>query len=173
MMRGGDVEMWHRIAAGGRFERVAFLSEPTSLHFVAKWRQTGGYRHRTRAVDWCLGPFLDDRLPPVLRVPLDGHATPQAAAWACLSDRPVERVHDIRRALVQFQDGLLWQGRTVAGLVGLRVGSAVGSTIDRLWNAWNWAWSPDTRRTLRDLTERTGPVEQRARADARRDTMRA
>ncbi len=142
LLQGADLAMWHRILVGGRFHNLAFLPEPTSLHFVAGWRQTAAYRRRMRVVGWLLDDFIEQALPAALRVPVREGETQQESAWRYLSEDPDHRMREIRRAVVQLQDAFLCQGRTVSGLIGLRVGSAVGTMLDRLWDGLRRTSSP-------------------------------
>jgi hypothetical protein len=159
LLRSADKELWHRIAAGGEFKNLAFLPEPTALHFVANWRNTPGYRARKRLASMVSDGLLDGVLGDALRLPTSTSATQQEAAWNWLALEPEARVRDIRRAVVQFQDAILWRSRTPPGLLGLRVGMMLGTTLDRVSRAALWLASGKRRRLVGDLRRRMEAIE--------------
>jgi glycosyltransferase involved in cell wall biosynthesis len=160
---GADIVMWHRILAAGRFRNLAFVSEPTSLHFVANWRNTRTHRSRSRLAGWLIHDFVDQVLPPALRLPETTDRTQQEAAWLRLATDPLERVREIREAVVQLSDALLWGSRTQPRFVGLRSGLMLGAMLERLWRGGVWVASPARRRVYRNLRNRTRALERTAR----------
>jgi hypothetical protein len=159
LLRGADIEYWHRIAAGGSFANVGFLPDPTSLHFVAHWRETNASRARDRMADVLVGGFLDALLPDMLRLPTEGGRTQQEAAWRHLASNPEARVREIRAGVVQLQDAMLWRFRNPAGLAGLRAGWMLATVLDKIARAAWWAASSERRGLFRRLRSRTGPRE--------------
>jgi hypothetical protein len=158
LLRSADKELWHRILARGEFKNLAFLSEPTSLHFVADWRNTGSYRARTRMAGSLSNGFLDQVLPDALRLPAAAEQVQQEAAWQRLVADPSRKVREIREGVVRLHDQLLWKTRTPFGLVGLRAGLVLGAALDRLARGLLWILSPERRRLGRRLRVRTKPL---------------
>lgn len=167
LLRGGDTELWYRILTLGGSSRLAFFPEVTSLHFVADWRETDAQR-RTDVTGWLLNGFLEDKLPPALRLSNDSARSQQEAAWLRLSRDPSTSVADIRRAVVQLQDALLWQGRPASGLLALRTGFAVGASLEWLWDRLRRITSPTLRRQLALRETMTRSLDKRARDPALR-----
>jgi glycosyltransferase involved in cell wall biosynthesis len=165
LLKGGDVELWHRILAPAAFRNVAFLSEPTAIHFVAGWRGTTGFRARMRMAGWLQGGLLDNTLPDALKLPAGGHHTQQEVLFRRLADDPPRGATEIRGAVVQFQDALLWKARTIAGFTGLRFGLAVGAGLLRAWRVVRWLSLGDVRRVYRRLRARTRPREEQRAAN--------
>jgi glycosyltransferase involved in cell wall biosynthesis len=165
--RGGDTELWHRIAAGGRFTRVAFMPEPTSLHFVANWRATTGRRRRVRIEEAVAGGLLDELLPDVLYLRTPADQSQQEAMWRRIADDPVGSVRAIRKGVVEYQDALLHKSRTTANLVGLRCGLLIGQMLEAVYSRIRWTASPATRARLTDLRDRTQRIEERQRLESR------
>jgi hypothetical protein len=166
MLRAGDVEFYHRIATGGAMTNVAFLSEPTGLHFVSNWRVTPQFKARKRVAWWLLHGLYDRDLPQALRLSVEPGESPQQAAWRRLSTNPGEQVAAIRDAVVRFHDALLWRGRSTARMAGLRAGHAVGSVLEAIWQAMLWAASKDRRSWQRTLRQRTRALDERRRTAA-------
>jgi hypothetical protein len=161
--RAADIAMWHRIVAGGRFRNQVFLSDPTTLHFVASWRKTRRYRAQTWLAGFLAGDFLNGLPAGALRLPVQENATQQASAWNHLAVDPRATVREIRTAVVLYQDALLWRSRTPAGLFGLRVGLRLGTALTRLSRGLVWIASKERRQLLRRLWNRTWPVEKTLR----------
>jgi hypothetical protein len=89
--------------------------------------------------------------------------TQQEAAWLRLATDPLERVREIREAVVQLSDALLWGSRTQPRFVGLRSGLMLGAMLERLWRSGVWVASPARRRVYRNLRNRTRALERTAR----------
>ena len=158
LARSADKEMWRRILEGGRFERFAFLAEPTSLHFVAAWRRTSMLAVQEAASRLLLKGLLRTASPPRLRLPSPPGVTQQQAAWEYLAAAPAERIAKLREAVVQFQDAVMWKSKTPAGLLGLGIGLVLGAGLERVVRAGLWLASPDRRHSLRELRRRgAGP----------------
>jgi Glycosyl transferase family 2 len=155
MRKAGDVEFYFRIAGDTTRRNAAFVSEPTGLHFVASWIATPGVTARKRVAARMLRGLYEHHLPPVLQLAVESGESPQRAAWRRLSIETALQVAAIRDGVVQFQDALLWRGRTAPRLVGLRAGHAAGAVLDAIWRAALWTASSDRRRTLRAVRERT------------------
>ena len=164
MRFSADLVMWHRIVMGGRFKNLAFDSNPTSLHFVARWRNTTAHRVKSWVDGWLLDGFIDENLPGVLRLRAHPDRTQQEAAWLRLARDPAEDVRAIREGVVQLSDTMLWRSRTLPQLAGLRFGLLLGSLFDRCVGAAMWVASPRRRRLLRK------PAGQNAGAPARRSS---
>ncbi len=120
MSFGADVVMWHRILMGGRFKNLAFDPNPTSLHFVANWRDTKAHRRRSWIAGRLLDNFVNETLPDSLRLRARPDRTQQEAAWLWLARNPTALVGEIRDGVVQLSDTMLWRSRTQPRLVGLR-----------------------------------------------------
>jgi len=163
LLRSADIEMWHRIMAGGHFRNHAFLSDPTSLHFVAGWRKTGRYRARTRLASFLAGDFLNGLPAGALRLPVQANETQQASAWNRLAANPVVRIREIRKDVVLYQDALLWKSRTPAGLIGMKVGLSLGAALIHLSRGLMWIASKERRQLLQRLRKRTSLVERTLR----------
>ncbi len=163
LLRSADVAMWHRIVAGGRFRNLTFLSDPTTLHFVANWRNTGRNRARTRLAGFLAGDFHEGLPAGALRLPVHATGTQQASAWNYLVVDPNARIREIRKAVVLYQDALLWRSRTLAGLVGIRVGLSLGTVLVRLSKGLMWIASKERRQMLRRLRKVTWQVEKTLR----------
>jgi GT2 family glycosyltransferase len=177
MLSAGDAEFYYRIASGGEGRNVAFVPEPTALHFVAKWRATPRSRSRGRLAGRLLRSLYDRYLPDALRLAVEPGESQQQAAWRRLSANPDGQAAAIRHAVVQFHDALLWQGRSTPRLIGLSVGHAVGSALEAIWVAALWAGSKNQRRWMGGLRERTRALDKaRTRAglpDASRPSVQA
>jgi hypothetical protein len=154
LARSADKEMWRRILEGGRFERFAFLPEPTTLHFVAAWRRTSVLAVQESASRVLRNGVLRTTSPAGLRLPSPPDMTQQQAAWEYLAAAPAERIARLREAVVQFQDAVMWKSKTSPGLLGLAVGLALGAGLERLARAGLWLASPRRRRSLRELRRR-------------------
>ncbi len=154
LARSADKEMWWRILEAGRFERLAFVPEPTTLHFVAAWRKTPALVVQESASRAFTRGFLRSATPAGLRLPSPHDVTQQQAAWEYLAAAPDERVARLREAVVQFQDAVLWRSKTSAGLLGLGIGLALGAGLERAVRAGLWLASPARRRSLRALRQR-------------------
>jgi hypothetical protein len=168
LLRAADKELWHRILVSGEFGNLAFLSEPTALHFVADWRNTRAHRALARLKRWLIGGLLRTALPQALQLPTREGETQQETAWRRLSEDPAARVREMRRAVIQFQDALLWKSQTPAGFVGLRLGLALAATLDRLYMAARWIASPELRRRRRKLVGRLRALDARRAESGRR-----
>jgi glycosyltransferase involved in cell wall biosynthesis len=155
--RAGDIELWHRIVAGAEFRNLAFLPEPTALHFVANWRDTRRLRARTRVAGWAVNGWIDRFAPDALRIPTQPGRPQQAAAWDRLSRDPSREVREIRRAVTAFQDALLWRARTPLGMAGLRLGLALGGLMEGCARGAQWLASAERRRVFAALRGRTAP----------------
>ncbi len=152
MLRGGDVDLWHRIASGAP-GNIAFLAEPTALHFVANWRATGPrVKQRQRALGLADG-LLDDAVPPALQLEIRPGETAQQAAWREIAGTP-DRVRAMRHGAVQYHDAQLWKVRTTAGLLGFRAGAKLGGWFDRLRYGTLWLTSKEWRQWRRDWRQR-------------------
>lgn len=163
LLRSADIALWHRIVAGGRFRNQAFLPEPTSLHFVAGWRNTGLHRARMRLERFFARAVLD-RLPAgALRLPIRADEPQQAGAWNHLAANPQAAVRELRRDVVLYQDALLWKARTPAGLFGLQVGLAIGAALISFSSGLMWIASGERRRLFQRLRGRTWLVERTLR----------
>ena len=97
--QGGDVELWGRIVHGAGLERVRYVSDVTSLHFVASWRPDD-------APHGVLATWLDwydahPALPGALRVPLEPGQPEQAAVWALLEPGLDGWATELRRAFAE------------------------------------------------------------------------
>jgi glycosyltransferase involved in cell wall biosynthesis len=161
--RGGDIVMWHGIVAGGRFRNQSFVSEPTALHFVASWRNTTSHRSLSWLSGWLVHDFIDQMLPDALRLPTTPERTQQETAWLRLAIDPPEKVREIREAVVQFSDALLWRSRTQPRLLGLRSGLMLGTVLERLWRGVLWVAAPERRRVFASLRNRTRALERTGR----------
>jgi hypothetical protein len=162
--RSADIAMWHRIAAGGRFRNVAFQPDPTTLHFVAGWRNTGAHRTRARLASRLIDDALDDLVgASALRLPIRAGESQQESAWNHLHADPVAATRAIREAVVQLQDAVLWKARSPAGLLGLRTGLRLGGMLDRLLRSVMWLASGERRGLFRRLRELTRGVEETLR----------
>jgi hypothetical protein len=155
LARSADKEMWRRILEGGRFERFAFLAEPTTLHFVAAWRKTPVLAVQESASRILLKGVLRTTSPAALRLPSPPGMTQQQAAWEYLAAAPAERVARLREAVVQVQDAVMWRSKTSVGLLGLGLGLVLGAALERVARAGLWLASPGRRRSLRELRRRT------------------
>ena len=163
LLRSADIALWHRIAAGGRFRNCAFLSDPTTLHFVAGWRKTDPYRARAWLERLLVGDRLDELPAGALRLPVQANETQQAGAWTHLAANPKARVQEIRRDVVLYQDAMLWKARTPAGLIGLHVGLTLATALVQLSSALMWIASKRRRQLFQRLRERTALVERTLR----------
>jgi GT2 family glycosyltransferase len=161
--RMADVEMWHRIVAGGGFRRAAFVPEPTLLHFTSS-KPTPA---RTQAARWITRGILGAAQSQLPSWRIDPGETPQQAAWRYLSDDPARRVREIRDGVVRFQDALLWSARSSLGLAGLRAGLGAGAGLDRIVRGLVRLASPRWRAASSAVQDRTRPLDTRARG--RRD----
>jgi len=159
MLRAADIVMWHRILSGGQFRNYAFLPDPTALHFVARWRNTGGHRAKARLAGPLINGFLDEIQGEALRLPVRADRPQQEIAWTRLAGNPQHRVREIRQAVVQFQDAVLWKSRTAPGLAGLRAGLLLGTALERMWRGLRWIASKQHRDLFRRLRRKTGPLE--------------
>ena len=164
LLHHADVELWHRFLTRGRFRNVAFFSEPTALHFVANWRRTDRQAAR-RITRWLVDGLLDETLPQALLLPVVEREPQQHTAWRYLSAQPDERVSLIRRAVVQFQDAVLWKARTAPSFAGLRAGLFLGGLLDRLSRRITWMASRQTRDRHRRLEAMTRAFEENASAE--------
>ena len=81
LLRAADIVMWHRIVAGGRFRNLAFLSEPTALHFVASWRKTTEDRARSWLGSVLVENALRGVLGDALRLTVRANESQQEAAY--------------------------------------------------------------------------------------------
>ncbi len=172
LLRGGDVELWHRIALKGGFRNLAFVTEPTALHFVADWRNTSHFRKRRR-LSRRLVDGLSEAPAPVLQLDIREGETPQAAAWRELQGDPGGYVRALRHATVQYHDALLWSAHSTAGLMAFRAGARLGAALDRVWRRMLWVSSPEWSRWNRTVRERTRQVEEQVELDARAPGGRA
>lgn len=163
LRHGGDFALWHRILARAGQARVRFVTEPTAIHFVAGWRRTRRHDARMRLAHWALDRWIDDRLPAALRVEVREGESQQEAVWRRLSAAPARQVAAIRTAVIQFQDALLWQARTSAGLFGLRGGLAAGRLLERVWRRIAWLIAPEIGRRYARLRAHTRDLETRRR----------
>jgi Glycosyl transferase family 2 len=161
--RMADVEMWHRIVAGGGFRRAAFVCEPTALHFASSAPMPAPTRAARSITAGILGS-AQSQLPSWR---IDPGETPPQAAWRYLSDDPTRRVQAIRDGVVRFQDALLWSARSSLGLAGLRAGLVAGAALDRIVRGVVRLVSPRWRAASSAVQDRTRPLEARARG--RRD----
>lgn len=93
LSHGGDWELFARIvrADGGR---LAYLGEPTFLHFVADWRRASRGR---RALD-ALRQWEGSQAPGTT-VPVPAGTTAQEAFWNAISADPARWTAALRRAL--------------------------------------------------------------------------
>jgi hypothetical protein len=155
LRQGADIVMWHRILAGGAFGNAAFVSDPTSFHFVARWRHTEGYARRMRAGRRLLHGLATEVRPPSLHLPIDDGELPQAAAWRLLSSDAPVRVARIRAGVTEMQDALFWKVRTIPGLVGLRAGLLIGAVLEGAWRSIVWLRSKDFREKYRSIRAAT------------------
>ena len=106
--------------------------------------------------------LLDEVLPEALHLPTVEREPQQHTAWRYLSGpESRERVQLIRKAVVQFQDALLWKARTAPSLTGLRAGLMVGRLLDRLSRRARWLASRQTRDHHRRLQVMTKAFEER------------
>jgi len=159
MRFGADVVMWHRIVMGGRFKNLSFDPNPTSLHFVARWRDTTAHRVKSWVGGWLLDGFIDENLPAMLRLRALPDRTQQEAAWLRLARDPGEEVRGIREGVVQLSDTMLWRSRTQPQLAGLRFGLTLGSLLDRSVGAAMWVASPWRRRWYGNLQGKTRALQ--------------
>ena len=88
LLKSGDVALWHRILASADFQNLAFLPEPTTVHFVASWRSTTAYQARMHVARWLLGGLLDEALPDALSLPAHEGETQQETLWRRLRRGP-------------------------------------------------------------------------------------
>jgi len=151
LRRMADVEMWHRIVAGGGFRRAAFVAEPTLLHFTSSTPMAA----RTHAAGWITRGVLGAAHSQLPSWRIDPGDLPQQAAWRHLSDDPARRVQEIRDGVVRFQDSLLWNARSIVGLAGLRAGLSAGAGLDRLVRGLVQLASPRYRADRSAVQERT------------------
>lgn len=165
--RSADLELWHRIAVGRGFTNVAFVPEPTTLHFVANWRATAGRRWRTRFEEAVAGDLLAEVLPEVLHLRAPADKSQQEAMWRLIDADPAGRVHAVRRAVVEYQDAILWRARTPAGFIGLRFGLLLGRALETAYMRLRWISSPAVRQFHGELRHRTHALEERRRLDSR------
>lgn len=163
LRHGGDFALWHRILARAGQARVRFVTEPTAIHFIAGWRRTRRHDARMRLAHWALDRWIDDLLPAALRVEVREGESQQEAVWRRLSAAPARQVAAIRTAVIQFQDALLWQARTSAGLFGLRGGLAAGRLFERVWRRIAWLIAPEIGRRYARLRAHTRDLEARRR----------
>jgi hypothetical protein len=101
-----------------------------------------------------------------LRLPIKTGETQQEAAWNHLTSDP-RVIHEIRGAVVQFQDALLWPVRTPIGLIALRAGLMVAGVLDRGFRGGMWMASAKRRGLFRRLQQRTRPLEKAADRELR------
>jgi hypothetical protein len=105
--------LWRAITQpGGNF---VFLPEPTTLRFVADWRRKAE-RARERASRWIGAGSRRDRVPSALRFDVAGARNEQEAVWRRLSAAPERECREIRHAVVQLHDSLLWMLRGLPAL---------------------------------------------------------
>jgi glycosyltransferase involved in cell wall biosynthesis len=159
MSFGADVVMWHRILMGGRFKNLAFDPNPTSLHFVANWRDTKAHRRHSWIAGRLLDDFVNEMVPDPLRLRARPDRTQQEAAWLWLARNPTALVGEIRDGVVQLSDTMLWRSRTQPRLVGLRAGLMLGSVLERCRNAAMWMASPARRRLYANVRNKTRALQ--------------
>jgi len=156
---GGDIELWHRILTGAGMHAARFVSEPTSIHFVASWRNTREQAARDVVANWLVRRWLERQSPAALRIPVERGVPQQETVWRALERDPRRVVGDIRSASVAFADTLLWPARSVGGLVGLRAGLVCARGLDGLWQILDRLMRRRHRRQIDALKARTAPRE--------------
>ena len=156
LMRAGDKEMWCRILDGGRFRNVAFLAEPTALHFVAAWRLTASYRAKSGVTSALAGGFRRRLSSAAMRLPVRPGEPQQRTAWEFLASNPAQRAFEIRLGVVQFSDALFWATRSPVGILGLHAGLALGTTFEQAARLVLRTVSPRRRQLLKYLRGAAG-----------------
>jgi hypothetical protein len=164
MLQGADKELWWRIIRGGNLRNAVFVAEPTSLHFVANWRQVRPPGMAGRLMAYAAGGLLREVIPPALHLVVPASGTQQQAAWEHLNDNTPERVTRIRLGVVELQDALLWKIRTPRRLVVVRAISALA----RSWANVKRHLASRDRRRRRDLLRWIPPLEQGVAKDGDR-----
>ena len=149
----GDKELWHRMIGGEAANRLAFLPQPTALHFVANWRNSPGYRLGSDIIRVLARGILAE-VPSELRLPADPARTQQEVAWQRLHDHSQERVQAIRGAVAAFQDAILWNDDRMPGLVGINVGRWLGNGMAGLRRGLRFTFSAGWRAKTRNLRAR-------------------
>jgi len=103
---GGDHRLWVDFIGGGSRSNFAFLAEPTSLHFLADWREQNlrrwhiHYRELTRRMRF-------DLQPDILHVLIPDGMTEQQAVWARISENPRAFVQELRAGVQASLDSRL------------------------------------------------------------------
>ncbi|HEY7448175.1 MAG TPA: glycosyltransferase family A protein [Vicinamibacterales bacterium] len=166
LLRSGDIVMWHSIVAGGHFKNLTFLAEPTALHFVANWRNTAQHRARSRLTSFLFQHAFRGVLADALSLPVRAGETQQESAWNHLTSDP-RAIPEIRAAVVQFQDALLWPVRTPVGLIALRTGLLLAGMLDSGFRGAMWMSSARRRGLFRRLRQRTASLQKASGPESR------
>ncbi len=99
----GDWDMWARIIEGGGRKNFIYIPEPTTLHFIACWKE-GNIKGLREADDWIgLYESIDD-VPGELRLKIPENMSEQMVVWGQLSKDPVKWASGIRKAVVSAFD---------------------------------------------------------------------
>jgi Glycosyl transferase family 2 len=99
----GDWEMWKRMIDPSRGANLAYVPEPTTLHFRADWRPTDAWGPPPLHA-WLVVASAD-AWPDALRFEIPDGVTAQAAAAARLS---AEWTQELRAAIAAAMDVLAW-----------------------------------------------------------------
>ena len=88
-----------------------------------------------------------------LRLPVRPGEPQQRTAWEFLASHPVQCPNEIRQGVVQLSDALFWATRSPVGLVGLRAGLALGTTLEQTARLIVRAVSPRRRQLSKRLRQ--------------------
>jgi hypothetical protein len=100
----GDWEMWIRFIEGGGRRNLAYLPQPTCLHFRANWRTAAnaGPPHLLRV--WTALHEYDNYLPAALKIHVPENMTEQEATWNAIAADPRGWTRNLRAAVVEALD---------------------------------------------------------------------
>jgi len=130
---GGDHRLWAHFISSLGLERVAFVPEPTLLHFVAEWRKLTRPRWLPRFPGRAHRSVVySEFLPPTLRIDVAQHRFEQEAVWAEMSADPDAWTRRMRRAVVAALDARLEQADDRLTLLLGGISTKLGRTLSRL-----------------------------------------
>lgn len=100
----GDWDMWARIIEGGKRKNFHFINTPTTLHFVAIWKEddNGGIQESQPWYDFYSN---SEKIPSTLKIIIPHQALEQAVIWQQMNQVGLQQwTRDIRRACIQVFD---------------------------------------------------------------------
>lgn len=105
LLRGGDWDLWKRYVSEMSPEDVAFLPEPTSLHFQANWRTKKNYGAGKLGAWYALAE-RENLIPSNLKIYVPENLTEQQAFFETMQSDPTVWVEHIRHASVALVEHL-------------------------------------------------------------------